>query len=65
MILFGVNDLVVTIHSFSEAYIDSVIDDDGGMWRFTSFYGHPRANSEVILESFLDDWLSAMIFHGL
>lgn len=44
MILFWDNDLVVTIRSFSEAHIDSFIQENGGTWRFTGLYGNQKAN---------------------
>lgn len=49
-------DIDVTIQSYSEGHIDSIIrlNNEDGMWRFTGFYGNPikqqRSNSWKLLK---------------
>lgn len=41
IVVFNANNLCVTISSFFIGHIDATTDENGGRWRFTSFYSSP------------------------
>lgn len=59
---------VVNIRSFSKGHIDARIQDNNSSWRFTGFYGNPRAEKRVesweLLERLNDNAHESWIIGG-